>query len=114
MRPIVVFIAIYTAITLVIYLVYVASGASLPDLLANTFDSTALDLLLSSVGGALAIVAVVYVYFRVLPAQMRDIYRLAKDAISKWLGQPSIGEIALLCIVVGIGEEVFFLSLIHI
>ena len=108
MRPIVVFIAIYTAITLVIYLVYVASGASLPDLLAKTFDSTALDLLLSSVGGALAIVAVVYVYFRVLPAQMRDIYRLAKDAISKWLGQPSIGEIALLCIVVGIGEEVFF------
>jgi len=108
MRPIIVFIAIYTAITSVIYLGYVASGASLPDLLANTFDSAALDLLLSSVGGAIAIGAVVYVYFRVLPAQMRDNYHRAKVAISKWLGQPSIGEIALLCIVVGIGEEVFF------
>ena len=108
MRPIILFIAIYTAITLVIYLVFVASGAPTPNLLANTFDSTALELLLSSVGGTLAIVAVAYVYFRILPAQMLDNYRHAKVAISKWFGQVSIGEIAMLCIVVGIAEEVFF------
>ena len=108
MRPIILFIAIYTAITLVIYLVFVASGAPTPNLLANTFDSTVLELLLSSVGGTLAIVAVAYVYFRILPAQMLDNYRHAKVAISKWFGQVSIGEIAMLCIVVGIAEEVVF------